>query len=327
MKIIKLIRAIDWWEYKIPPILVVPYFIILSTNLGFKEALSILSFILLSLVIGAIYVSLLNNITDLEEDKLAGKSNKMGDFRKSTQIIMLLIPLLIGFVLVGFMIENCLASLFSELCFFSFTLYSLSPFRLKKRGLAGVFADALGSQLFPSLFAMTYISAHTNYELTALKFTLVSIWSLCFGLRGILWHQFHDLENDLKSGLYTIVQNMSSRTTKIFGLLLIVIELLSLLGLLTIFGGYYFYFSLLAYFLYLFLYQRRTNVQIIILNYKQQNYCIFMNEYYQVILPIFTLLILTFVNPIFFFLLLIHILFFPLGLYRMVKNVIYNFGK
>lgn len=321
MKLFKLIRAAEWWEYKFPPILIVPYFIVLRSSLSLMATLLTLFFILITLITGAVYVSVLNDLTDIKEDALAGKKNRLAGQQKPVQAMLLLLPVFCAAVLCGLMRYQPLALAMYILAYVCFTLYSLPPFRFKKRGLAGIITDASGSQLFPTLFATALTASAANYNLTITAFLLVAVWSFCFGLRGILWHQFHDLENDKKSGLFTVVQLMNDQQIKLTGRLIILIEVAALTGIIFVFGGYCFYAGIFIYFGYLLLRKRKTNVQIILLKYTQANYCIFMNEYYQVLLPLTLLAFLTYRNHSFIILLIIGLILFPFGMYRIFRNV------
>lgn len=320
MKLIKTIRATEWWEYKFPPILIVPYFILYKTNLELLTAISIILFIIGTLIVGAIYVSILNDITDIEEDRAAGKKNNMAKYSKAKQFFFLSIPICLALLFCWFLQKNIYALTFYLLSYLSFTLYSLPPFRLKKRGILGLIADASGSQMLPSLFAATLMAHHSNYQLSTIQILFIAIWSLCFGLRGILWHQFHDLENDIRSGLLTIVQRMGETSTKITGGIIITVELTSFLWLLHTIGNHYLYITLILYILYMLYRRKKTNLQIIIIKYTRPNFDIIMNAFYQVFLPISILILISINRPEFLVLTVLHLLLFLSGFYRVIKN-------
>lgn len=322
MKILRLIRAAEWWEYKFPPIFIVPYLIVLRSNLSLNSTFNALLFILIALFIGAFYVSILNDLTDIKEDAMAGKKNRLAGQNRLVQAMLLLLPAFCGGILSWMMRSNLMALLFYIFAYVCFTLYSLPPFRFKQRGLAGIITDAAGSQLFPTLFAMAYMASVSGYNLLLeAEIILTGIWAFCFGIRGIFWHQFHDLENDRRSGLLTIVQSMNNLQIKVTGIVIITMEIAALIGLLFLFNNSYLLVSLFIYFAYLLLRKRKKNVQIILLKYTQANYCIFMNEYYQVFLPFALLVLLSFQQSSFIILLFLSSALFPFGLYRIFRNV------
>lgn len=320
--LIKIIRATEWWEYKFPPILVIPYFIILSdTNLKLSTVVCSVLFIIAALVVGAIYVSILNDITDIKEDAIAGKNNNMAKHSRVKQFFILSIPICLALSFCWFLRENNFALAFYVLSYVSFTLYSVPPFRLKKRGVLGLFADASGSQMLPTLFAVTFVSHYSHHQLSTIEILAIAAWSLSFGLRGILWHQFHDLDNDVRSGLYTIVQRMGRRTTIATGLLIITIELIAFLWLMYAIGNQYLYIALLLYIIYMLYRIKKSDLEIIIIKYTSPNFDIVMNVFYQVFLPIATLILISTNRPEFLGLTALHLLLFPTGFYRVIKNI------
>lgn len=319
MKVLNIIRAREWWEYKFPPILIIPYIIILKTNSSVIPSIFSLCFILLALIAGAIYVSILNDITDVDEDRAAGKKNRMAKLNWFQQSFILFVLIFVAFIFSWYMRNNLLATIFYIASYLSFTLYSVPPFRLKKRGILGLFADASGSQLFPTLFTAVFMAVHFQYKLSITDLIMIAIWSLCFGLRGILWHQFHDLENDKRSGLHTVVQQMNGTMTKIVGRSILFLEVSALLIFLFRLGNNYFIYILVIYFAYMFYMRMKNNLEVIIIKHITNHFDIIMNTFYQVFLPISILIAATINNLDFIILLVIHLVFFPQGVYRVLK--------
>jgi 4-hydroxybenzoate polyprenyltransferase len=323
MKVLNIIRAREWWEYKFPPILIIPYVVILKSNSSVIPSISSLCFLLSSLIAGAVYVSILNDITDIEEDESAGKKNRMAKLNTFQRSVVMFALICVAFLFSWFMRNNLLAVTMYIASYVSFTLYSVPPFRFKKRGILGLFADASGSQMFPTLFTAAYMSVQFHYKLSITDLSLIAIWSLCFGLRGILWHQFHDLENDRRSGLRTIVQQMSSTMTKIVGRSILFLEVSALLVFLFRLGNIYFFYALIIYLAYMLYRRMKTNLEVIIVKYTTNHFDIVMNVFYQVFLPVSILIAATINNPNFAILLALHILFFHQGVLQIFKNLRY----
>lgn len=322
MKLINLIRAMEWWEYKFPPILVGAYlFLSEAPSFSLQVSISLFLFMLLSLITGAVYVSILNDMTDVADDSSAGKQNRVAGYGIAARFFLILIPLLAAALCCWPMRDSPLTLFFYISSYLCFTLYSVPPFRLKKRGLAGIFADAAGSQLFPTLYAAALLSSWLDIELPLYALLLLGVWSFCLGLRGILWHQFHDLENDIRSGMYTWVRKLSGKNIRALGIAVLSVEIFALLLLLIAFNQYLCLACLAVYALYLWLRHRRTAVEIITIKYTSPNYCILMNEYYQVFLPIAILASISADHPQALYLLLIHIAIFPTGLYKVCRNI------
>lgn len=68
------------------------------------------------------------------------------------------------------------------------------------------------------------------------------------------------------------------------------------------------------------------NLEVIIIKYTTSNYEIVMNVFYQVFLPVSILIAMMIKNSEFAILLAIHILFFPQGIYQVIKNMKFSSG-
>jgi 4-hydroxybenzoate polyprenyltransferase len=316
----KIIRSNEWWEYKLPPILAVAYMIAFYSGAPAANLYPLLIFILLSLLTGAVYVSILNDITDINDDAKAGKTNRMAGLSLTKKLVFLFIPVLSAAVITFVLRKNIFTASMYVLSYACFTLYSVSPFRFKKKGYAGIIADAAGSQLFPTLFVASYLSWSLLCIISLHQYLLIGIWSLCFGLRGILWHQFHDMDNDKRSGTETVVRQWSDKTTRITGVVIIGIEFISVVLLLISFKIVIAFYSLAIYFLYLLISHIKWQVKLIVLKPVATDYTIILNEYYQVFLPVSILLSLSFQQPAFLCYLAIHLILFPKNTWRIIKN-------
>ena len=316
-KFFNVIRSDDWWEFKFPPILAIAYVVALKSKFTYPEIGYLFVIILFSLITGAAYVSILNDITDVEEDGRAGKSNKMAYFTTRQKTLIVLIPVIAGglFVVFCFGLYTITSTLY-VLSYVCFTLYSLPPIRLKKRGFAGTLADALGSQVFPTLFVTAYLMTGTHQNVEISQLVIIGLWSLCFGLRGILWHQLYDAESDSKIGLQTFVHGLSRRQISISGRFIIAVELVTFLLLMITNHLYFVWLGLALYIYYLVLLYRNWYVRPVFITPLSTPYRIFMNEFYQAFFPVSILTGAIFKSPLNIILLIIHILLFPKNLKR-----------
>ncbi|MGF7081448.1 UbiA family prenyltransferase [Mucilaginibacter sp. UYCu711] len=321
LKIIKIIRSNEWWEYKFPPIFSVGYLIILKNGGTAKHLFPVFSVVLLALITGAAYVSILNDATDVDDDARARKNNNMADFNSIQKTLFVIFPLFVGlcFLLIFFK-NSILVSTLYLLSYICFTLYSLPPFRLKKRGFAGVLADAAGSQLFPTLFLTAYIYNQINVSVNLGQFAATGIWSFCFGIRGILWHQFKDKNNDTLSGIKTPVQVITPGQFKIGAVGIMIVEMLSFTWMILSFDFPWVIFSLALYVIYVLLLYKRWHINLIIIQPIATPYRIFMNEYYQVFLPLHVLISVIILSPDFIFLLFLQLILFPRNIFRISKE-------
>ena len=311
------IRADDWWEFKFPPILAIAYVVALNSVFNYFQIWYLFVIILISLITGAAYVSVLNDITDVAEDARAEKSNKMAAFTPIERVLILLIPVITGGLFVVFCFgPYTLTSVFYILSYVCFTFYSLPPVRLKKRGFTGTLADALGSQVFPTLFVAAFLLIETQQGVAISQLAIIGLWSLCFGLRGILWHQLYDAESDSKIGLQTFVHGLTRRQIAIAGRFIIAVELVMFILLILTNHLYLVWLGLALYVYYLVLLYKNWYVRPVFITPLSTPYRIFMNEFYQVFFPVFVLIESVLKSPLNIILLIVHFLLFPKNLKR-----------
>ena len=205
-------RAGEWWEHKLVPIIMMFYATGLMLEASLARLWPSLLILLFALVPGAAYVSVINDFTDRAEDLIAGKANRLAGRSRGAIIAFIGIPVALGLLFVAQWHNDPLLLLFYIAAWLSFSLYSLPPFRLKVRGLAGVFADAAGAHLFPTLLAVVLAFRSMGRSVDPYWLGTVAIWALAYGLRGILWHQLNDLENDRIARVPTFAQRHPPRT-------------------------------------------------------------------------------------------------------------------
>lgn len=322
MNLFKVIRANEWWYSKLPPLLAIAFATasMSSAQELFKSSLWIL-FLLFSIIIGAIYVSVINDISDLDEDLASGKSNRI---QKVPQKYRWLIPIFCFLVGVGvdFLIyPDILSSMLYFGPWITFSMYSLPPFRFKSRGICGVLCDALGSHLFLSLLMVSSLSYVTNQSINWIWFTSVGIWSFCYGLRGILYHQFMDRENDIKVNINTFASKIEPERFKLTSRIITFLEIIS-------FGIMIFQLSKTIYLIALLLYisiiiiRRKTLGQkiIFILIPRNSPFQIFMADFYQTFFPISILIMSCFNYKQNILILIIFTILFPNTCIAVIKD-------
>jgi 4-hydroxybenzoate polyprenyltransferase len=73
-----IVRAGEWWDHKLVPILVMFYATLLLLGRPIAASWTSAVALLLSVLAGAAYVSVVNDLTDLDEDRAADKSQPDG---------------------------------------------------------------------------------------------------------------------------------------------------------------------------------------------------------------------------------------------------------
>jgi UbiA prenyltransferase family len=292
-----LVRSGEWWDHKLVPILFGFYastVLLGGPIVRFWDSGLIL---LLSLIPGAAYVSVVNDLTDIAADRAAGKPNRMAARPAPFRAAALLLPLALGGLFFWLWRDRPLLLILYGAAWIAFTFYSVPPVRLKARGLAGVVADASGAHLFPTLLAaaLPFVAAGAAPDRAWLW--TVAAWSFAYGFRGNLWHQLLDREGDRAAGVATFAAGRRREgpmrlATFAFGLeaaamAAILYRLDSVLPLL----------ALAAYGLLVYRRVRIWRMHAVIAQPKPP-YLILLHEYYDVFLPLSVLAASALIHPI-----------------------------
>jgi 4-hydroxybenzoate polyprenyltransferase len=203
----KIIRASEWWLYKIAPLLAVAYAEILLIHLPLLQSIITVVTFLLSISSVAAYGYIVNDIFDIEVDRKAGKSNAIAQLLPWQRFLFCLLFVATGFAVPILMKFSTLAIILLAINYLLPTLYSAPPLRLKERGIWGILSDAAGAHAVPTLFvATTFLHLSTTPQPNALTFSIIAAaWAFFAGVRGILLHQLWDRDNDLNAGISTFV--------------------------------------------------------------------------------------------------------------------------
>ncbi|KQR67436.1 UbiA family prenyltransferase [Pedobacter sp. Leaf176] len=319
-----IIRSQEWWSHKLPPLLAIAYATALMSPLPFYRVALWTVFLLSSLVFGAIYVSVINDISDLEEDVASGKINRIQQVPEKYRWFIPAFCLLTGLIFSYFLYPDLLSCALYLSSWIVFSFYSIKPVRLKNRGILGVLADGCGSHLFPSLLMVASMSYITNQKIDWLWFAAVGIWALTYGLRGILWHQFADRVNDIKVNLNTYASKIAPDKFETKSRFLIIAELIALSVMLFKIALITPFICLALYLILLWLRYKINNTQIIIiLKNNDKPFQILMADYYQMFFPIALLLAACISDYNNIIILVAHILLFPYILWLAIFDYFY----
>lgn len=305
-------RAGTWWEFKTPIFLGVACLAAAVSGISFGELWPDLLRMLFALIPLASFVCVINDITDLQDDILAGKPNSMAGSSGTYQVLWVTVCLLGGLLAAALVFWNNQTALALYIGnWIAFTLYSVPPIRLKKRGAAGVLADATGGQLLPCLWTAMLVTPHLSWAISA----PLCVWAAAFGIRAILFHQAGDLEADRRSGLKTLAVHLGSARLSWFVCgLVFPLEIAALAALLWLAAPVWGAITLLVY---LALQAAMWRWLRIPLRIAQPADCcrMAMLKYYQLWFPLCMILQLSLEFPAALLLIAAHALLFP-GLWR-----------
>jgi hypothetical protein len=279
----RLFRVYDWWEYKIPQILIPVYLVILNSRVLMIN-IEVFIQLLLGLVLGALTVSIMGEYFDIEQDELAKKKNGFKNLSKKQTKVILFITVVINVLFIFFLKTAPL--IFYTLSIATFFLYYVPFFRLKEKGFWGVIADSLGSHVFPAVFV--FLCLISLEIILKFEYCIFLFWLFFFGVRGILIHQYADLENDKKSNTNTFVKTSSKTIKNRLKKILLILEVVSFIILLI--STVHFYLILLGILLYLLiLFGRKmlfNNATLYFNIKKDRAFSIFLFEFYSIFFPL-----------------------------------------
>jgi len=316
------IRAVEWWEYKLSPLFATIYATAFLLNLSIISLWPLLALALIALIPGAAYVSVINDLTDLEDDLASGKNNRLIGRSRTFITVTLACCILPGVMVAIHWRDDFLLLTLYLANWTAFSLYSLPPIRLKNRGLLGVLADASGAHLLPALLVISLVYRRKGIPIDFLWFTSVAVWSLSYGLRGILWHQFSDLDNDEKAGLRTFVLRHKLTPLYRFGNFIVFPAELSSFAIMLWYTGSRLAICLLfVYALLQWTRRKRWKTNLVIVAPKTR-YRIVMQEYYEVFYPLAFLLSSSLKYPADAVVLFLHLFLFPRRAAQTLKDII-----
>lgn len=305
----KAARAGEWWGYKIAPLLATGYATVGLVNQSLWPLSPNLLLLVLSLTVGAIYVSVLNDWTDRTDDRIAGKANRLAD--KSELFVK---TILTGCLVAGlgfgiyFWRLNSLSSLLYLGSWVAYSLYSLPPFRLKVRGLTGVLADALGAHAFPQLLVVSLVACWSEQAIPLSWWIAIGGWSVACGIRNILKHQLGDAVADKYAGVQTLVSRWGERRSYWLGVwVAFPVEVLAFGSMLILLGQGLPLLFLLFYLSLEWMRTRFWQIRPVILDPNQR---ILFDEYYTIFFPVALLITQCLRYPVDSYVLVFHGLLF-----------------
>lgn|SRR5690606_36391400 len=322
MKIFAYIRTADWWSNKLPTLLAVSYATALQAQIPLTGQFApYIGFLLAAIVVGAIYVSLINDLTDIELDLANGKANRMATLPKPIRVLLPLTCLAIGVFFTLRLPQDDWSRLFYAMSWIVFSLYSFPPVRLKDRRWAGVLADAAGAHVFPSLFFVYALYSYGGAVPNTVWLVTIGFWALFHGLRGILWHQYQDRDGDLSSNIRTLAARIPPQAFRPIERMIFALETVGLLAILIQIGNLVVYLGFALYLISALIGYYAYGIRaVMILSPKNGRYQLALQDFYQSYFPVSLLWVAVADQPSAWWILSFHIVLFPTTLVDIGKN-------
>ncbi len=232
-------RTKQWWAAKTGFLISLLCVYLATCNAPFAYGIELLGLAMIAIFGLGSLGHVLNDWTDIAEDKAAGKSNTMSGIPSVLRLVILLITVVVGFSpwFLGFESNQVVWVLvFGEVLLF--LLYSLKPFRLKRVPHIAVCLDALYAYVNPSLFLWLSFDATLENDTCYLMVAVIICWTFPYGIRQILNHHVSDANNDLKSGAPNLANIYGKQAIlKLIRLVAAPLEVVSLIGFIILAAG------------------------------------------------------------------------------------------
>ena len=286
LRIVEATRATDWWDYKLLSIVQVFAATALVQNVPLSPLWLDAALLVGAIAIGAVFASLINDITDLADDARAGKPNQVARMPRGMPVTLLSLTLLIGGLVLWHWRDDVILCIAYLCAWLAFIAYSVPPLRVKARGGWGVVAMALGEAALPTMVAALLCYHAVGRAFDGLWIFAVALWSFSHGARAIVWHQLNDEDADRAAQVKTFVHGVGrARAARIIVWGLFPAELAGLAAMLAMIGSIWPVIGLGLYLCVVFLRTRFWRYVAVIVA-PQRNHVLILQEYYLGFLPL-----------------------------------------
>lgn len=317
----KLIRAYEWWNYKIPLALGAAFAVAWAGKISFSEVILPTLVIALAGFSAGIYASVFNDFMDMEQDRGADKITPMINLPQWQRVSVILLSLSLMFIVSCLLYHLPRALTCFLLIWVGYTAYSLPPIRLKERGVLGILCIAIGEHVLAALLAVFVVVEMTGCAVSLPWLCALGVWSTGFGCRGILWHQLNDIENDRMVGCTTMGAVLGPVALRRFGdYFIFPMEILAFGTVMVLSGNMLAWIFLAVYCVLEWLRYKYMSANIIIVAPKPHARFIFF-EYYQIFYPMAFLLSAVTTDKSAVFLIALFCLFFAAPIALSVNHV------
>lgn len=280
------VRAGDWWDHKILPLLAVYVATTLVLRVPLARVWLSAAALLAALSALAAFAALINDLCDADDDRLAGKPNLLLRHSRPQIFAALSAALALGCAFAWLWRDDPALDACYLAAWAAFALYSLPPVRLKARGGWGVLAIAMGEAALPSLVG-AQLCGHAAVARAPLPWlAAVALWSFCHGTRAILWHQLRDAAADAHAAIDTFARRHGVRTIRRIAAAAVFPAEIAALGAMLAMVGSVLPWLGLALYLCIILLRMRRRSSVPVLVDPVANHVLLMQDYYVYYLPV-----------------------------------------
>lgn len=311
---LNLFRTNTWWNAVVPQVLGWMYLCFLYPEMRhINEHWFLIFGFFVSLICISVFGYLFNDLCDVESDAKAGKRNVLGEFTLPVRLLLIVMPLAIG-IISWLLIDRGLGSSFLFVMqVFALVIYSVPPFRLKNKGLAGVVADAFYGHINPVLITLLAFGFWHVQDNAIIFLSVITVSTSLKGIRNILLHQLDDRKNDKRAEVRTFVVRNGAYPTLLFVNNLLRFELLFtfVFALAISYIAPPFFVWTLLFFIITYFKFSGWKLRDLPKRQLKFKFLFFLNDYYEGWVPVFFLVMLCISQPQLSFLLILHLILFP----------------
>lgn len=218
------IKVDKWWVYKIAgglfTVIIFTIWYKIPIHFQFWKNLAVL---FSSFGVLAVFGHLLNDLTDLESDRLSGKRNSVSQIGTSTSTLLVVLLAAFGLLLLYTLNNQLLFALGIFQVVFNLA-YSVRPVRLKERGFWAVIVTGFYERALPYAMIGTLLQTTAEFDFIDV-ITIYLVWSFFWEARNFLTGQQTDQISDLQTNQKTVAVVYDGHTLNTIQRLLFLAEI------------------------------------------------------------------------------------------------------
>jgi len=198
-------RVWEWWD-KIELVFAAAL-ILLIFNKDFLHHFALLPLLAVYMAFAGSYGYSINSYADREQDRIAGKVDKL-QYASNYLIVIMICFFASGTIIIPLLSFDFRIAALGLITFFLTTFYSVRPLRLKERGFLGIITPALAQRTLPFLMFSFLIVP------SSILVWFLAGWLTMAGVTVMFAHQLLDFNNDKNAKVNTWAQRVGFDWTK-----------------------------------------------------------------------------------------------------------------
>ena len=200
-----IVRWREWYDSKLPLYLVAMFYAVSRATVASESRLGQMAALFVMLCCYAAFGHIINDYADRRADRQAGKSKILATWSEPAARVAVAMPCL-GAVVIAWTVFGSRTFGSTLLAILLAALYSISPARLKERGLLGWATATVTQRTLPVAIVF---QAFGVWDAVAVGFVILNT---LIGLRFIIVHQLRDRGNDQRAGVRTVATEVDPRS-------------------------------------------------------------------------------------------------------------------